>query len=345
MSKEAYSMDFRRFGGCLGLTMTVGLLGACGSSVNEEEILSSEAAQSENDTRTGAAASATANRERIETLRAVHSGRCLDVTEFGVGDGVRIQQWDCANSNNQQWKFVEVARGRYTITALNSGKCLDVTAWSTANDVVIQQYACHGGNNQLWELVLAGDQEYSLVNVHSRKCIGFANSEVANGTPLRQKDCSGAIGQRFRLEGVASPGTEAPPGEPTNLVWRQANLTNYTSYPEPGSEECIKYNGCMWAGQFAALNGKQSEEWVRSNNIVAVHGKDFAMYKLKTLRLRQGSKQIDAKVYDMCADSDCSGCCTRNSSQTGFLIDVEKYTMERFGTGSGIVEWACLDCP
>ena len=34
----------------------------------------------------------------------------------------------------------------------------------------------------------------------------------------------------------------------------------------------------------------------------------------------------------------------RERRETGFLIDIEKYTMQRFGTGDGIVEWTCLDC-
>ncbi len=147
--------------------------------------------------------------------------------------------------------------------------------------------------------------------------------------------------------GAASGGdTSGTGGDGSNLVWQQANLTWYTSYPDPNSEECIEYNGCMWAGYFAGLDGKQTEEWVQENNIAAVHSKDFDMYKLKTLRLRQGDKQIDVKVYDMCADSDCDGCCTQNATQNGlnFLIDVESFTKERFGTGDGIVEFACLDC-
>jgi hypothetical protein len=84
---------------------------------------------------------------------------------------------------------------------------------------------------------------------------------------------------------------------------------------------------------------------VREHNILAVHSKDFAKYKLKTLLLRQGTKQIEAVVYDMCADEDCSGCCTRNAGgDGGFLIDVEKYTMQRFGSGGGVVDWACTNC-
>lgn len=129
-----------------------------------------------------------------------------------------------------------------------------------------------------------------------------------------------------------------------NMEWNRANLTNYTSYPEPDSKECIDYNGCQWAGYFAFVEGKQTEEWVKAHNIIAVHSKDAEQYQLKTFRLKQGELQIDATVYDMCADSDCNGCCTQNCTETGFLVDIEKYTMERFGSGEGIVEWRCLDC-
>ena len=122
-------------------------------------------------------------------------------------------------------------------------------------------------------------------------------------------------------------------------------MTNFTSYPDPGSDECIKFNGCTWAGQFAGIDGKQTEEWVKAHNIAAVHSKDFPTYKLKTLRLRKDGETIDVTVYDMCADSDCSGCCTENAMPSGFLIDVEHYTAERFGVSDGQVEWACLDCP
>jgi hypothetical protein len=131
----------------------------------------------------------------------------------------------------------------------------------------------------------------------------------------------------------------------TDTVWRQANLTWYTSWPEPGSEECIEYNGCTWAGYFAGVEGQMTEEWVKEHNIIAVHEKDWKKYKLKTFRLRMNGSTIDAVVYDMCSDSDCDGCCTENAGEIGFLIDIEKYTRERFdGNGDGVVEWTCLDC-
>ncbi len=152
--------------------------------------------------------------------------------------------------------------------------------------------------------------------------------------------------------GASSGGTTAGTGgvNSADLVWGQASLTNYESYPDPGSDECVNYNGCTWAGYFAALDGKQTEDWVKNHNIVAVFAATggtlkFSTYKLHTLRLRQGGDEIDVTVYDTCGDSDCDGCCTQNAKAGKNLIDIEKYTMARFnGRGDGTVEWACLDC-
>ena len=140
-------------------------------------------------------------------------------------------------------------------------------------------------------------------------------------------------------------GAESSSSAVADTVWHQANLTWYTSWPEPDSEECIEYNGCTWAGYFAGIEDQMTEEWVSQHNIIAVHEKDWNQYKLKTFRLRMNGSTIDAVVYDMCSDSDCDGCCTENAGEIGFLIDIEKYTRERFdGNGDGVVEWTCLDC-
>ena len=131
----------------------------------------------------------------------------------------------------------------------------------------------------------------------------------------------------------------------SDTVWNKANLTWYTSWPEPGSEECEDYNGCTWAGWFAGLEDQQTEEWVSEHNIIAVHEKDWDTYKRKTFRLRKNGHTIDAVVYDKCADSDCDSCCTKNAGKIGVLIDIESYTRARFNNyGSGTVEWTCLDC-
>lgn len=146
----------------------------------------------------------------------------------------------------------------------------------------------------------------------------------------------------------ALPASSSVATAQADTVWNKAVLTWYISWPDPGSEECIEYNGCEWAGYFAGLDDQQTEEWVSEHNIIAIHEKDWKQYKLKTFRLRQNGKSLDAVVYDVCSDDDCDGCCTKNAGDLGFLIDVESYTCERL-TGSkegcdGVVEWTCLDC-
>ena len=121
--------------------------------------------------------------------------------------------------------------------------------------------------------------------------------------------------------------------------WQSAALTNYESYPDPGSEECTKYNGCKWAGQFYGVQGKKTENWVARRNIAAVHQKHWNRFAGKNLRLRQGGREIVVQVLDLCSDTDCAGCCTNNLGGDGYLIDIEKHTMQRFGSGSGMVEF------
>lgn len=128
------------------------------------------------------------------------------------------------------------------------------------------------------------------------------------------------------------------------LDWQPARKTEYESLPEPGTAECVDYNGCQWAGTFAACYSGQPKtmDWVQSHNIVAVFP-TFQDLRLHQLCLRQGSRTIVATVYDTCNDADCNGCCTDSKADLPTLIDVEKHTAERFGaTDDEPIEWADL---
>ncbi len=103
----------------------------------------------------------------------------------------------------------------------------------------------------------------------------------------------------------------------------------------------MKYNGCMWAGQFAACDDQKSETWVSEHDIVAAFP-DFGALKLHDLCLRHGSSTLVVTVLDTCADSDCSGCCTQNQGSADELIDMESYTNARWGVDDGPIEWADL---
>jgi hypothetical protein len=126
----------------------------------------------------------------------------------------------------------------------------------------------------------------------------------------------------------------------SGLVWKTANKTHYTSYPDPGSAECIQYNGCTWAGLFAACNDKKPESWVASHDIVALF--PLGAYADHDLCLRSGASKIVVTAIDTCGDSDCNGCCTQNKGSADALVDVESYTDARWGVPDGPIEWADL---
>lgn len=127
----------------------------------------------------------------------------------------------------------------------------------------------------------------------------------------------------------------------SGLIWKNAQKTHYTSYPDPGSEECIKYSGCKWEGLFAGCEGKQPEAWVESTNIAAIFP-HYGSLQGHRLCLRSGSTRMIVNVIDTCADSDCSGCCTRNLGDKDALVDLESYTNARWALPDGEIEWADL---
>jgi hypothetical protein len=275
---------------------------------------------------------------QVTTLVRKGSGKCLDVNQASSSNGAKIQQWSCNGTAAQKFTFEDRGGGNYRLRNQGSNKCLDVTGGGTSNGTKVQLWSCNSGSNQKFKVQDLGGGHVRLRHPTSNKCLDVSGGGNGDGAQVQIWSCSSSAAQAWKF------GTTPPPDDDDDLEWHQANLTNFTSYPEPGSDECENYNGCMWAGYFAFVDGKMPESWVMSHNIAAVHSKDAGEYALKTLRLRQGSREIDVTVYDMCSDSDCDGCCTENSSETGFLIDIEKYTMQRFGSGHGIVDWACLDC-
>lgn len=181
---------------------------------------------------------------------------------------------------------------------------------------------------------------------------GHASPNAAAGSgaagATSEAGTSGAAGAKLQAGSSGAAGAQSQAGstsrcEDNALTWKTANKTNYTSYPAPGSEECVKFSGCEYEGQFAACDAVKSEAWVSRHAIVAIFP-NLRSYQLHDLCLSKpdGSKKLVVTVYDTCADSDCDGCCTENKGSADALIDVEHYTNERWGVEDGPIRWADL---
>lgn len=173
--------------------------------------------------------------------------------------------------------------------------------------------------------------------------VSGSTSSAGSGATASGGTASGAGGTAVGGGGTSSTGGNPPTAscDTPGLTWKTARKTWYESYPDPGSEECVKYNGCMWAGQFAACAGKKPEEWVKARNIVAAFP-GFETLALHDLCLKSGDKTMVVTVLDTCGDEDCDGCCTQNKGSNDALIDLEKYTNERWGLQDGQIQWADL---
>jgi hypothetical protein len=175
---------------------------------------------------------------------------------------------------------------------------------------------------------------------------GGPNSVTSGAVSTAQGGAGGAGGGGASTTNDAGSGAGGTAGQDASgcdapsLEWRSGKKTNYTSYPDPGSEECVKYNGCMWAGWFAHCEEQQSEQWVESHNIAAMF--PDAGYERHDICIRSGDRSMIVTVYDTCGDSDCDGCCTENKGEADALIDLESFTNERWGLPDGDLEWADL---
>jgi hypothetical protein len=175
-------------------------------------------------------------------------------------------------------------------------------------------------------------------------CSSGDNAGSGGNTP--QGGSAAQSGERAGGQGAAAVGGNQNAADRCAdgaLTWHTGNKTNYTSYPAPNSEECIRFSGCKYLGMFAACDGTKSEDWVSKHNIVAIYP-DLRSHELHDLCLRKpdGSHTLIVTVYDTCSDDDCDGCCTQNRGSADALIDVEHYTDERWGVSDGPIMWADL---
>jgi len=136
----------------------------------------------------------------VRTLKARHSGKCLDVAGIGRNNGDNVHQWECHGGDNQKWRFMLRGGDFHTLVALHSGKCLDVAGAGRRNGDNVQQWECHGGDNQIWRVVPEGDGYYRLIARHSGLCLDVAGIGRNNGDNVHQWECHGGDNQKWRIE-------------------------------------------------------------------------------------------------------------------------------------------------
>jgi hypothetical protein len=136
----------------------------------------------------------------IYAIQNKGSGKYVDVSSVGTGNGQNVHIWDWANGQNQVFSFERQSDNTYMIRAIHSNKVLDVSGVSTSTGATVHQWEWGGGNNQRWYVVDCGGGYYKFIAKHSGKALDVSGGGKApNGTNVQQWDDNGSDAQRFKL--------------------------------------------------------------------------------------------------------------------------------------------------
>lgn len=88
-------------------------------------------------------------------IKALHSGKCLDVRGESLQDNAALVQFDCNGQYNQQFSFEPTSDGFYAIKARHSGKCLEVRGERIEDSARLVQRSCNNEYNQQFAIDLS----------------------------------------------------------------------------------------------------------------------------------------------------------------------------------------------
>jgi hypothetical protein len=133
------------------------------------------------------------------TILIGHSQKCLDVPNGDQADNVPINQYQCDNSQEQQFSFKNIGNGYYNIISASTGKCIDVPNGSTEDYVGINQYQCDNSAEQAFSLELVGNGYYKIIASHSGKCLNVPSGSTDENIQIQQLSCDGQQRQIFYM--------------------------------------------------------------------------------------------------------------------------------------------------
>ena len=140
-----------------------------------------------------------ADRNGYYTIRAVQSGKALDVCNNGTANGTNIIQYKAQNSLNQKWLAFPNSDGSYTFISACNGKALDMNGGGQpANGTNVQCWTLNSSSAQKWVLkrtTIGLEGVYTIANAANST---YVFNAASGNVELRQAD--GSTQQQFVLQ-------------------------------------------------------------------------------------------------------------------------------------------------
>lgn len=131
------------------------------------------------------------------------SGKSIDVSGGGGGDGTPLVQWGDGGSTSEQWYFQNAGDDHYRILNRATNRSIDVNGGGSNrnNGVQIVQWGNGSAPSENWRLQDVGGGYYKIVNRVTAKVLDIngGGSNTNNGVPLVQWYYQGHASQEWRL--------------------------------------------------------------------------------------------------------------------------------------------------
>lgn len=123
----------------------------------------------------------------------------LDVFEGSKRAEAKIIQYDLHRGFNQQWRFLHIRNGWYSIITRNTEMTLDVYQSSTNDRTKLIQYPYHGLGNQLFrfEYTIPSRREFRIIGKLNLNSLTVKNVDSPS---LSLKPVSGDSNQGFYID-------------------------------------------------------------------------------------------------------------------------------------------------
>lgn len=133
--------------------------------------------------------------EKYYTLRALHSGKLLEVADASMANHANVRQFSDNGKYRQHWKIVEEERGIYKILNRNSRLALDA---DRSNNNVLQ-YDHWGGENQKWKITGTGNGSYYVVCRGNNRVLEVYYAEKQDGANVQHWPFNGETCQMWDI--------------------------------------------------------------------------------------------------------------------------------------------------
>jgi len=124
------------------------------------------------------------------SLRAYHSGKCLQIDWSLFPDGANITQRKCIEKSDRIFQKLSAGSIYFVLQSASTQKCVQLSEDSYADGVNVTQWDCQNLPRFKWAQVLAQEEGYFyIINQYSGKCLHVEDSSMDEGANILQWDC------------------------------------------------------------------------------------------------------------------------------------------------------------